>query len=176
MLQSIPYPEYAIPVGAFVAGFIFAKMIAFFGNRAGTGRDDRDPRDSQVRSLEAELRIAKSELEKSQETLEEREKELDEAAQQNSHVDAHIKKQDEIIQSLRNDLKDSVKKTRELRSELSNRATENLKSEARLRETQTELSVAQASHDLIATGVLDYSAAPGNEEPEEGPTIQQAKR
>jgi len=50
-------------------------------------------------------------------------------------------------------------KTRELRNELSNRATENIKSEVKLREVETELEVAQASTDMLATGVLDYSLA-----------------
>ena len=54
-------------------------------------------------------------------------------------------------------------KTRQLRAELSERATENLKSEVKLREVKTELEVAQASTDLIATGVLDYSVAPVEE-------------
>ena len=48
-------------------------------------------------------------------------------------------------------------KTRELRGELADRATENVHAEAKIREVETELSVAQASTDLIATGVLDYS-------------------
>jgi len=62
------------------------------------------------------------------------------------------------------DLKESVMKTRELRSELSDRATQNIKSEVKLREVETELEVAQASTDMIATGVLDYSLAPEAED------------
>ena len=50
-------------------------------------------------------------------------------------------------------------KTRELRGELSNRAAENIKFEVKLRDAETELAVVQATTDLIATGVLDYSAA-----------------
>ena len=69
---------------------------------------------------------------------------------------------------MNSDLKDSVLKTRELRSELSERATENIKSEVKLREIETELDVAQASTDLIATGVLDYSLAPEVEEAADG--------
>ena len=48
-------------------------------------------------------------------------------------------------------------------AELSDRAAESVKSEVRLREVQTELSVAQASTDLLATGVLDYSVASDGE-------------
>jgi len=55
------------------------------------------------------------------------------------------------------DLKESVIKTRELRAELADRATEHVHAEAKIREVETELSVAQASTDMIATGVLDYS-------------------
>ena len=65
---------------------------------------------------------------------------------------------------MQSDLKDSVLKTRELRGELAQRATENVHAEAKIREVETELSVAQASTDLIATGVLDYSLAPDKEE------------
>jgi hypothetical protein len=57
---------------------------------------------------------------------------------------------------------------------LSDRATENLRSEVKLREVETELSVAQASTDMIATGVLDYSVPPG-EEDENEPKVQVAK-
>jgi len=74
--------------------------------------------------------------------------------------DAAIATLNAKVAQLRIDLKESVKKTRELRTELSERATESVKSEARIREVETELSVAQASTDLIATGVLDYSEAP----------------
>ena len=54
-----------------------------------------------------------------------------------------------------------------MRAELSYRATENVKSEVKLREVETELSVAQASTDMIATGVLDYSLAPDGEDESE---------
>jgi chromosome segregation ATPase len=147
-------------------GVIVAKLGGIVGNRRINGRGERDPRDASIRSLEAELRIARSDLEKAQTMLEDRSGEIEDARQQNSHAESQLKKQEETILTLRKDLKDSVRKTHELRSELSNRATENLRSEAKLRQTQTELSVAQASNDLIATGVLDYSVAPDAEEDE----------
>ena len=62
------------------------------------------------------------------------------------------------------DLRESVKKTRELRADLSDRATENIKSEVKLREVEAELSIAQASTDMIATGVLNYPATPDGED------------
>ena len=68
------------------------------------------------------------------------------------------------LERLQRDLKDSVMKTREVRSELTERATQSVHAEAKIREVETELSVAQASTDLIATGVLDYSIAPDTED------------
>ena len=71
--------------------------------------------------------------------------------------DATIEEQNATIKKLKADLKESVLKTRELREELSDRAAENIKSEVKLRDVETELSIARASTDLIATGVLDYT-------------------
>ena len=89
---------------------------------------------------------------------------IEESVEQRDNV---ISDQQSKLQRTTTDLRDSVAKTRELRAELAERATENVKSEVKLREVETELSVAQASTDLIATGVLDYSVAPGNEDDSE---------
>jgi TPP-dependent pyruvate/acetoin dehydrogenase alpha subunit len=77
--------------------------------------------------------------------------------------DKLIVEQGDTIIRLKSDLKESVIKTRELRAELSDRAAESVKSEVRLRDVETELSVAQASTDMIATGVLDYGVTPESE-------------
>ena len=100
---------------------------------------------------------------------------LEEIKRQLENAEIHLKTQEELIASLQNDLRDSVKKTRELRSELTDRATENLRSEVKLREVETELSVAQASTDMIATGVLDYSIGEVGDDDDDGaPEIQQS--
>lgn len=148
--------------GAFVLGWLVAKVSAYFGNKFKAS--DRDPRDDRIRSLEAELRVAQSDTGKSKTELEEQSKELAEANETIATRDKVVNEQIDIIESLRSDLKESVLKTRELRAELSDRAAENVKSEVRLRDVETELSVAQASTDLIATGVLDYSVAPDSED------------
>ena len=61
----------------------------------------------------------------------------------------------------------SIIKTRELRAELAERATENVHAEAKIREVETELSVAHASTDMIATGILDYRLAQDEEDEEQ---------
>ena len=162
MFVDFPQELILMTAGAFVLGWVLSMISSAIGSKAKARR--RDPRDDRIRSLEAELRIAQSETEKVRSTLEETETARDEAVEGNEKRDNVITHQQDKIDDLKKDLTDSVKKTRELRAELQDRATENVKSEAKLREVETELSVAQASTDLIATGVLDYAIAPDREE------------
>ena len=151
--------------GAFLLGWLVGKIGAYFGNKIAT--KNRDPRDDRIRSLDAELRISQKDSEKSKSELEVISKESKQTQKEVEELREKLEKECKVTASLRQDLKESVKKTRELRGELTDRATENLKSEVKLREVETELSVAQASTDLIATGVLDYSMTPGEEDDED---------
>ena len=155
MFMETPQTLIYLVGGAFLLGWLVGKIGAYFGNRIAAKK--RDPRDDRIRSLDADVRVAQTDAEKSRDDLEERCKEIAEQKTIIHQHDAKIKEQD------------SVKKTRELRAELSDRATENVRSEVMLRDVQNELSVAHASTDMIATGVLDYSVAPGGEDDEEQP-------
>ena len=172
MFMEAPQTLLYATVGAFVLGWVVGKIGSYFGNRVKA--KNRDPRDDRIRSLEAEHRVAKSDAEKLREELAAKSKDLTAANQAVSARDTSLEELHREMEKLRRDLKDSVRKTRELRAELSDRATENLRSEVKLREVETELSVAQASTDMIATGVLDYSLTPG-EEDEEEPRVHAAK-
>lgn len=162
MFVDLPQNLILMVAGAFLLGWLLSSVSSTLGAKSRAKK--RDPRDDRIRQLEAELRIAQGDGGKANEKLEAIEKELKEAQAGNEKRDNVISHQQERIEKLTQDLKDSVLKTRELRNELSDRATENLKSEVKLREVETELEVAQASTDLIATGVLDYSLAPDAED------------
>ena len=164
MFFEIPQNLILMTVGAFLLGWLLSSLSSSVGSRIKARK--RDPRDDRIRSLEAEHRIAQSNAMSLRERVETLEKELDEAQDGVEKRDNVITHQQGKIEKLAADLKESVMKTRELRAELSERATENLRSEVKLREVETELEVAQASTDLIATGVLDYSLAPEAEEEE----------
>ena len=142
-------------------GWFVGKIGAYFGNKIQAR--NRDPRDDRLRSMNAELRIAQTDAGKAKTELEEQSKSLKEEEHTVVTRDKLIVEQGDTIIRLKSDLKESVIKTRELRAELSDRATENIKSEVRLRDVETELSVAQASTDMIATGVLDYGVTPETE-------------
>ena len=161
MFMDTPETLLYVAGGAFLLGWFVGKIGAYFGNKIQAR--NRDPRDDRLRSMNAELRIAQTDAGKAKSELDEQSKSLTE--EQNTVVarDKLIVEQGDTIIRLKSDLKESVIKTRELRAELSDRATENIKSEVRLRDVETELSVAQASTDMIATGVLDYGVTPETE-------------
>ncbi len=163
MLAELSHNDLLLIVGAFVLGWLLAKI----GSRLARRRvARRDPKDNRIREQAAELRIAQSNAQKSAEALEAVTAELREARLDIENRDTVITRQQTEMATVNKDLRDAVAKTRELRAELSDRATENLKSEARLREVETELSVAHASQDMIATGVLDYEIARASEDAE----------
>jgi small-conductance mechanosensitive channel len=155
-----------VAIGAFMIGWLVAKISAALAGRIQTRK--RDPRDDRIRNLDAELRIAQTEVGKAQEELQRQTESLSETQKLVVSRDLVISDQREKIDRLRADLKDSVRKTAELRGELTRRAEENVRSEVKLREVETELSVAHASTEFIATGVLDYSVAPDGEDDEQG--------
>ena len=155
MLLELPQDPMLIAGGAFLLGWIIAKISAALSRRFKAGK--RDPRDDRIRSMDAELRIAQGQVNKLKTALEEQEKQVAKIQKFVEDRDEEALKRTGVIEKLSSDLKESVQKTRELRTELTDRATENIKSEVKLREVETELSVAQASSDMISTGVLDYS-------------------
>lgn len=141
-------------VSAFLSGWIAAKLAGYISRKIKAGR--QDPRDIRIRSLEADVRVAHTATEKAHARLDEVNGELTEARKELKVRDAVLANQEKAIDQLRADLKDSVKKTRELREELTLRATENVRSEVKLREVETELSLVHASTDLLTTGMLHY--------------------
>ena len=162
MFMETPNTLLYVAGGAFLLGWLVAKISSGLAGKIQTKK--RDPRDDRIRNLDAELRIAQSNVDKGKAEVEARDSQLEEARERGEKQDLVISDLQAKLSQLKSDLKDSVMKTRELRSELSNRAEENVRSEVKLREVETELSVAQASTDMIATGVLDYSLAPDKEE------------
>ena len=164
MFVELPNELIFIASGAFLLGWILAAISGSL--RARHRAKKRDPRDDRIRGLEAELRIAQSESSDSRTGVQKLEDELKETTIGLERRDNVISEQQSKLEKVSSDLKDSVLKTRELRAELTDRATESVHAEAKIREVETELSVAQASTDLIATGVLDYSFKPDKQDPD----------
>jgi len=161
MFVDLPQKLVLYTAGAFLLGWMISAMYSRM--TASFRANKRDPRDDRIRSLEAEGRVARSDAETMREKDTLQQKELMEANDGIEKRDNVISHQQGRLEGLTADLKASVMKTRELRAELSERATENIRSECKIREVETELEVAQASTDMIATGVLDYGVTPETE-------------
>lgn len=167
MFMDAPDTLLYVAIGAFVLGWLVAKFSSALAGKIEARK--RDPRDDRIRNLDAELRIAQTDAAKARDQMDRQEEVLTETQKLVADRDLVIGSQKDKISQLRTDLKESVKKTRELRTELTRRAEESVRSEVKLREVETELSVAQASTDMISTGVLDYSMAPDGEEEQAAP-------
>ncbi len=161
MLEELPKTLIQVTGGAFVLGWLLSYVSLKLGTKFKARK--RDPRDDRIRSLEAELRIAKGNNERSHDNVEKLEEQLKETTVGLERRDNVISAQQSKLEGVARELKESVIKTRELRAELADRATQSMHAEAKMREVETELSVAHASKDMLATGVLDYDSAPGEE-------------
>ena len=155
MSADLPFNLIVYSIGAFVLGWILSGITSRMTNRHKD--QNSNTHDHRIRSLEADQRVAQAESGKAKEMREKLEDELKQTTQDLGKRDEVISHQQKQIDKFKRDLKVSVRKTRELRGELTDRASENIKSEVKLREVETELEIAQESADMIATGVLDYS-------------------
>ena len=182
---GLPSEVILIVTGAVLLGWLLGSISSMFGAIKRARR--RGARSSRIRALEAELRIALADAKKTGNTIETFEKELAntraelrvalaaaektetaieafrkelaDARADTGRRDGVIADQQNRIDKLRRELRYSVLKTRELRAELVDRATENLYSEVKLRELEAELEAAHASTKRITTSVLDHSLA-----------------
>lgn len=147
-----------IAVAAFLLGWLLAAISAKLNSRRQA--TDRDPRDERIRALQAELRIAQKDVAQLNSEAEEQQQSLTDTTLNLKAQHSVIAGQQAEIDRLADNLKGSVLKTRELREELADRATQNVYAEAKIREVETELSIAQASADMLATGVFEVQDDP----------------
>ena len=117
MFMETPDTLMYVAIGAFVLGWLVAKVSAALAGRIQTKK--RDPRDDRIRNLDAELRIAQTDAGKTREELEKQVEALSETQTLVASRETVIVNQKQTIEQLRADLKESVMKTRELRACLS---------------------------------------------------------
>lgn len=163
MIDDSPQTLLLLVIGAFALGWLVAKIGAFIRRRHNSG--ERDPREDRIRSLEAELRVARSSAGKQDSAAALREEQLVAAKANVDDFAKTINDQAAELDRLRIDLRDSVKKTHELREELTDRAEESLRSTVKLQQVETELSVVRETSDLMSTGGLDFDTTDDDEPP-----------
>lgn len=166
MTMEFPQNLALLTVAAFLLGWLLGSISSKLSARRQA--EERDPRDKKIRSLDAELRVAQTEVARLKSDAEEQQQSLEDTTLNLQAQHSVISGQQAEIDRLAYDLKSSVRKTRELREELADRATQNVYAEAKIREVETELSIAQASADMLATGVFDaQDGSEGQTEPDD---------
>lgn len=153
MSIQLPQTLALIAIAAFLLGWLLAWVSAKLNSRRATA--ERDPREKTILALQAELRVARKDLAELKSETEEQQQSLEDTTLNLQAQNSVIAGQQAEIDRLAGNLKNSVLKTRELREELADRATQSVYAEAKIREVETELSIAQASADMLATGIFD---------------------
>jgi predicted nucleic acid-binding Zn-ribbon protein len=141
-------------IGSALAGFIVGCAIMWLMTRSKSGHSkNEDPRNHRIRELEADLRTLKRETNEQATALEAKSAEFNTAVETLQQLRATMAGSQSEIDNLKNELKGSVAKTRELRQELQDRATETVREHVRAEEAETELEVARAGSEAVMSEI-----------------------
>jgi chromosome segregation ATPase len=141
------YLQVYIAAGALVAVVFFSWLF----RRTLRPESTEDPRNHLIRELEADLRLAQRRVEELTEQLDTKTQDFDQSIETVCDLSELLKSRDGQIDSLRVDVKGAVAKTRDLRHELTERATETIREHVRAEAAQTELAVARAGSEAMAS-------------------------
>jgi chromosome segregation ATPase len=146
----------AVLIGV-LAGWVLSRLAIRFSARPVPRTRDQEL-NHRIRALETDLRITQrkaeelaAKLEKEREDIVARRQELDSGLSQ-------VKDRDEEIARLRKTLADECVKTQELRLALTDRAQETIRAQVRVKEVETELSVAHAGSTAVADEIRRLSS------------------
>lgn len=142
-------------LGGWAVGRVASWASQRRGGEAGGGSDKASHR---IRGLEADLRVAQRKNEETELALERAREEADtlrrEAQDRNEQLTAHSAE----LEQLRQNLSDECTKTANLRLELTNRAEETIRASVRVKDAETELSVARAGSDAVLEQIQRLAA------------------
>jgi chromosome segregation ATPase len=143
-LQALP----AVPVlMAGVAGVVVGRLLGAVAAGSSARRTKRD--ESRARSQDAELRVAQKTIEQDRAELQRLGEELRLVRLELAAQREQSGSRDERLVRLKADLHNEIAKTARLRQELSERAEEQMRVTASLRDLQNEVGVARAGSDVI---------------------------
>jgi chromosome segregation ATPase len=140
----------AISAVSFMVGALL--MRAFSKPRQKESASE-DPRNHQIREMEADLRTVRRQSAECEMALDNKIEEFDTAVTTMQELRATLAEREEEFNHLKSELKGSVSKTRELRTELQDRATETIREHVRAQEAETELEVARAGSEAVLSEI-----------------------
>jgi chromosome segregation ATPase len=143
-------------LGGVLGGVVLARIGAALTRRkVDTHREDTDHR---IRALDAEMRILQKKAQEAELALERHREESDGLRKAVHTSTATLAERDSELKRLRHSLTEECGKTATLRHELSARVEETVRARARIKDAETELSVARAGSDQVLEQVQRLAA------------------
>lgn len=143
MFEQIDLQAVLVPFVCFLAGWLIGKIS---GRRNQS--EEADPRDSEIRSLQATVRVHKADLDKVRVDGHTAKEGLEDAQRTIATLQRKLKERRNELDIMKLDRKAAVEKAQELRTEMQNRALEFNLAKARIGELETEIAIARASKDI----------------------------
>jgi chromosome segregation ATPase len=152
LLEQLNHNQMLMAVGA-LGLVVGALIMRTFTKSAGKMQVSEDPRNHRIREIEAELRTTRRQFVDCEQALEEKTEEFNTSVETLQELRATLVEREEDLSRLKGDLEGSVTKTRELRTELQDRATETIREQVRAEEAETELDVARAGSEAVLSEI-----------------------
>jgi len=140
----------ALSAVSFLVGALLMRAIAKPRQKESASED---PRNHQIREMEADLRTIRRQSAECELALDTKTEEFDTAVTTMQELRATLAESEEELGKMKSELKGSVSKTRELRIELQDRATETIHEQVRARDAETELEVARAGSEAVISEI-----------------------
>lgn len=142
-----------------LGGWILGRIGSWLGQRRATaGRGRQADANHRTRSLEADLRVAQRKAEEAELALERQREQHEAVMRELNDKRGLLAARDAEVAQLRESLTSECSKTQGLRAELTTRAEENVRARMRVKEAETELSVARAGADAAVEQVQQLAA------------------
>lgn len=145
-----------IGIVAAVLGWVLSKLDSRFAKR-GAARDTPSEH-RQIRSLEADLRIARTQVADLGDKFESTTRDLTALKEAHEKLEQDARERGAELERARQALRDETTKVHELRRELTTRAEEKIRAEVRAKDFETELTVMQAGSTAMKDEVERLAA------------------
>ena len=141
-----------------LGGWAVGRVVSWLSNRRGTEPRAGEGANHRIRALEADLRVAQRKAEEAELALERNREEAEALRSDLQARSRELAERDGELERMRHSLADECAKTQSLRQELTNRAEETIRAGVRVRDAETELSVARAGSDAVLEQIQRLAA------------------
>ncbi len=141
-----------------LGGWAVGRVVSWLSTRRGAESAGGDKANHRIRALEADLRVAQRKSEEAELALERSREEADTLRRDLQTRTADFTEQESEVQRLRQCLSEECAKTANLRLELTDRAEQTIRASVRVKDAETELSVARAGSDAVLEQIQRLAA------------------